>query len=157
MTQPFDSSAQEVTESAAGAGARARWRRQYWSVLAAVLIAVGGISATVVGASSVAQTASQESEQQFVAGSAQIASTLQLSIEREQDLVVDGEGYVLGNPGGTDSEFKQWTTSVQVLSRYPELQELGYLEIVPAAALPSYANKERRSPNGPLGARRSSP
>ena len=80
-----------------------------------------------------------------------IASTLNLAIQHEQDLAVSAGAFVVGNPDATQAEFAQWTDSVRAFVRYPELQGIAELEMVPASQLSAFAARAEADPSGPLG------
>jgi diguanylate cyclase (GGDEF)-like protein len=126
-------------------------RHLVWAAVAAVLLVTGMVVSTFV-AGTVARSAKVVSQRDFRTGSAEIASTLQLAIEHEQDLVVSASGFVIGNPNATDRQFVAWARSVHALARYPELLGFGHSVIVPAAQLPAFAARAVRDPSGPLAA-----
>jgi len=86
-----------------------------------------------------------------VTSAAGIASTLNLAIQHEQDLAVSAGAFVVGNPDATQAEFAQWTDSVRAFVRYPELQGIAELEMVPASQLSAFAARAEADPSGPLG------
>jgi PAS domain S-box-containing protein len=86
----------------------------------------------------------------FSTASAEIASTLQLAILHEEDLIVSATGFVSGNPDASNAQFQRWVRSVRALQRYPELQGLGYLKFVPASKLAAFGAAAQRHPVGPL-------
>jgi diguanylate cyclase (GGDEF)-like protein len=132
------------TVGPATAAARDRRSRAHhlWAA-AAVLLVVGGMVAALVAAGSVARNDAVISRHSLQASSADIASTLQLAIEHENDLAVNAGGYLLANPSGTQAQFVDWTNGVQVLQRYPELQGLSEIVLVSAAELPAYEARAR--------------
>src|ERR1700722_12401762 len=109
-----------------------RRRRTTWAVGAALLIALGTTGA-VFGASAIARNNAQKSHQVFATSSAEIASTLKLAIQHEQDMIVSAGGFVVGNPEETEAQFVRWADSVRALERYPELNGFGESVIVPAS------------------------
>jgi diguanylate cyclase (GGDEF)-like protein len=117
----------------------------------AVLLVVVGMVGAVNGADSVATGDAQTAREGFEQTGEQIASTLGLSIEREQDLVINASAYALANPGSSNSDFVAWANSVQALERYPEIQGVGEAVIVPAAELPAFARRIEADPPHPLG------
>jgi diguanylate cyclase (GGDEF)-like protein len=127
--------------SRSGALGPRRWKRfRGWAVVA-FLVAVGGVAGTVFAARSVAASDTAKSRAAFRQSSGQVASTLQLAIQREQDLVVTGAGFFLGDPGASNTQFRQWSTSVQALQRFPELLSWGEIVLVPASQLDAFAAK----------------
>ena len=114
-----------------------RPRRTRWIVAAALLVAVGSAS-SVFGAAVVARSAGQQSHQAFVSSSREVASTLQLALQHEQDLVVSAGAFLAANPDATPAQFQQWTSSVRAFARYPELQAIAELVLVPASQLKAF-------------------
>src|ERR1700733_4101624 len=111
-------------------------RRRIWLAVAGLLVAVGALG-SVMAARTVTQNDAQKARQTFTATSTQIASTLKLTIEHEQDLSVDAGAFFVGNPNPSGSEFSQWIGSVRAFQRYPELQGLAEIVMVSAAQLPA--------------------
>ena len=71
-----------------------------WAVVAAVVVA-GGVAGTVLAARSVAAGNAATSREAFKQSSLEVASTLQLAIQREQDLIVTAAGFFLADPRAT--------------------------------------------------------
>ncbi len=101
-----------------------------------------------VVAGTVARSAKVVSQRHFRTGSAEIASTLQLAIEHEQDLIVSASGFVIGNPTHLTRQFVAWARSVHALARYPELLGFGHSVIVPAARAGSVRGARGTRPIG---------
>jgi diguanylate cyclase (GGDEF)-like protein len=133
----------------APAPAQPRLRHRLWSAIAATL-AVCGVAGAVLSANAVAQGQADKVRRSFEQTSADIGSTLQLAIQHESDLVVSAGAYAVDNPNGAQSNFVKWTDTVRALQRYPELQALGVVVIVPAAQLAAFAKRETTQPTGPL-------
>jgi diguanylate cyclase (GGDEF)-like protein len=115
-------------------------RYRAWIAVAGLIIAIGAVG-SVFAAIGIAHSASQKSRQAFHATSNDIASTLQLAIQHEQDLVVSAGGYVAGNPTASEAQFAEWVSSVHALKRYPELSNIGDAAYVSAADLPAFTAK----------------
>jgi diguanylate cyclase (GGDEF)-like protein len=124
-------------------------RRNAWLAAAALVVAIG-TTASVLGARAVAHNDSQKTRETSVTSSIEIASTLNLAIQHEQDLAVSAGAFVVGNPAATQAEFHQWTNSVRAFERYPELQGLAELVLVPASQLNAFAAQAVADPSGPL-------
>jgi diguanylate cyclase (GGDEF)-like protein len=118
-------------------GSRSRPYRT-WSFVAAFIV-VAGTLASFVGADAVAHATDQRSHRQFLDNSTEIAATLKLSIQTQTDLIQSTESYLIGNPNTTQAQFKKWSTNLHLLQRYPELEGLGVIKIVPFAQLAAYA------------------
>jgi diguanylate cyclase (GGDEF)-like protein len=130
--------------------ARAQRQRAVWAMGAAILIVLG-ITGAVAVAATVTRDGAQKSRQAFTESSAEIASTLKLAIQHEQDLIVSTAGFVVGNPNASETEFIRWADSVSALERYPELFGFGESVIVPASRLKAFEAKAMANPSAPLG------
>jgi diguanylate cyclase (GGDEF)-like protein len=108
--------------------------------------------ASFAGAWQVHSTANQRAAQRFIRSATQIASRLQLAIVREQDLVVGAGSVFISNPQTTEAEFLQWTRSTSAFKRYPELQGLSEITMVPANQLSAFAARIEQDPPSPLAA-----
>ena len=86
----------------------------------------------------------------FATSSAEVASTLKLAIQHEQDLIVSAAGFVVGNPDATEAQFVRWADSVRALQRYPELNGFGESVIVPASQLKAFAARAVAAPSALL-------
>jgi diguanylate cyclase (GGDEF)-like protein len=143
----------EIAEvSASFATERGRSRARHVWLVVAVAMAVAGVFASVVAASAIAHDDASKSQKSFERSSVSIASTLQLAIQHQNDLVANAGAYALDNPAGTQAAFVQWTNSAQALARYPELQAVGVVFVVPSTGLAAYAAKAVADPAGPLNA-----
>ena len=111
--------------------------------------------AAVVGARAVAHSDSVKARLSFNLASAEIASTLKLAIQQEEGLVISASAYVASNPQGTPKQFDRWAASVRALQRYPELQDMGLIVLVPARRLATF--KARMLANSILPASRQPP
>jgi diguanylate cyclase (GGDEF)-like protein len=109
-------------------------------LLPTVAVVVIGIAASVFGSLMLARSVDQRSHQAADASSVEIASTLRLAIEREQDLSVDAAGFILNNRSASEAQFQTWAASVRLFQRYPELQGIGEVVLVPASQLASFAD-----------------
>jgi hypothetical protein len=132
---------------ATGPGRPKRFR--VW-VLMAVLLAGGGAVGTVLDAHSVARADAQKSRQAFRLASAQISSTLRLALQHEQDLVISAAAFVLENPSASSAKFTSWVSAVQAFKRYPELDGITSVVLVPASRLAAYAAHAQRDPASQL-------
>jgi diguanylate cyclase (GGDEF)-like protein len=117
----------------------AAWKRlRVWSVVA-LAVAIGGAAGSVFAARSVANSATARARAAFRQSSTGIAATLDLAIQREQDLLVTATGFFLGAPAAGNAQFRSWSTSVQALQRFPELVDWGEIQLVPASKLAAFA------------------
>jgi diguanylate cyclase (GGDEF)-like protein len=124
-------------------------RKAMWAAIAGVCAALG-VAASVLGAHSVARTDAAKARQAFPRTSTAIASTLALSIQHEQDLIISASTFFAGKPAASASEFDTWVKWAQALRRYPELERLGLVTLVRAAELPAFEARVTGHPAKPL-------
>ncbi len=120
-------------------------------MLVATLVVLGGIVAAVVGARAVARGAADRQRLAFHLSSAEIASTLQLAIQHEEDLVVSASAFVSGSPHASAADFDRWAEAVHAMQRYPELQNIGLVALVPASRLRAFEAQMAAHPVRPFG------
>jgi diguanylate cyclase (GGDEF)-like protein len=126
-------------------GFRGRW------AAATTLLFVLGTLASYLGARSLAHSDSAKARLQFHLSSAQVASTLQLAIQREEDLTVAGSAHIARNPGDSASQFDGWVEAVRAMQRYPELQSIGFVVPVGRSQLGAFEARRRANPLHPFG------
>jgi diguanylate cyclase (GGDEF)-like protein len=133
-------------------GLRARMQRRWsiWGALTALLV-LGGTCAAVLGAKAVARSDADKAQLSFHLATAEIASTLKLAIQHEEDLVVSTSAYVTANPHGTAADFDRWIESVYAMRRFPELQNIGLVTLVSANHLAAFHARMAADPLRPLG------
>jgi diguanylate cyclase (GGDEF)-like protein len=119
--------------------------------VAASLVVLGTIG-SVFGAQAVDRSESQRSRQAFVTSSMGIASTLELTIQHEQDLVVATGAAIVDSPDMSQPAFVKWTSEVRAFERYPEVQGIAVLVMVPASQLSTFGARAVLDPAGPLAA-----
>src|ERR1700691_2105042 len=125
-------------------------RRPLWLAIALTL-AVLGCCASVLGAHAVAKNDAAASRHLFPASSSDIATTLRLDIQHEQDLVLSTGAYFVSFPGATQGDFQRWMSSLDAFQRYPELSGVAEVVIVPRSQLSAYEASAIAHPAGPLG------
>jgi diguanylate cyclase (GGDEF)-like protein len=123
----------------------------------ACLIFLAGAVASLIGARSVLHSDSEEDRLAFHLSAADITSTLRLAIQHEEDLVIDASAFVSANPHATPAAFDRWAETVRAMRRFPELQNIGLIERVPAAGLAGFQAAFARQPVEPLGAGKGAP
>jgi hypothetical protein len=136
--------------SAIGAG-RFWLRQRLWSA-AAVLLLLGGSAAAVVAASVASGNNASQATAAFRSSSAQLASSLKLAIQHEQDLMTSTSAFVAENPAVSNTRFRAWATAERALARYPEVMGLGDAVVVPQSKLAAFAATSERDPAGALPA-----
>jgi diguanylate cyclase (GGDEF)-like protein len=132
--------------------AKIHGRNAVW-IAAATLVVLGGSIACIVNAQGMAQSSTDKARLAFRLNSAEVAATLKLAIQHEEDLVINASAFITGNPHASPVQFDRWAESVRAMQRYPELHDIGFIELVPARALPAFERKMAQSPLRPIGAR----
>jgi diguanylate cyclase (GGDEF)-like protein len=125
-------------------------RRTVWLTVATLVVVFGSV-ASVLGARTVSRANGQRSHQEFVTSATGIASTLNLTIQHEQDLAVSAAGFVVGNPDATQAQFQQWTKSIRAFERYPELQGLAEVVLIPGSRLSAFEARAVADPTSSPG------
>ena len=122
-------------------------------IVAAAVLVLGGVIASLAGARSVAQGNANTSRKAFELASVSVASTLHSAITHQGDLNLDTAAYVLSSsPDESQTGFHYWMNSAHAFARYPELEAIGVVRIVPASQLAAFAAQAVLDPSGPLGA-----
>ncbi len=130
----------------------AQSRKSVWTAAMALLV-LAGVLASVLGAREVARSNAEHARLAFHLSSAEIASTLKLALQHEEDLVVSASGFVTGNPNASAGDFDRWAESVHAMQRYPELQDFGLVTLVSASRLAAFEARMAANPLRPLGPR----
>jgi diguanylate cyclase (GGDEF)-like protein len=121
-------------------------------IAAAILIVVCGTVAALLGARAVWRSDARSERLTFHLAASDITAKLQLAIQHEEDLVVSASAFVSGSAGVTPASFDHWAESVRAMQRYPELENIGLIELVPASRLAAFEARLARRPVRPLGA-----
>src|SRR5438132_7454082 len=118
------------------------------SVRAAVtaLLVLAGTLASMIGARAVAHSDADRAQLTFHLASAEIASSIKQAIQHEEDLVVSASAFVRGNPNASPADFDRWSESVYAIQRYPELQNIGLVALVPASRLRAFEGRLAANP-----------
>ncbi|HEY2436755.1 MAG TPA: EAL domain-containing protein [Solirubrobacteraceae bacterium] len=106
---------------------------------------------SLLGARSVAHTDTEKARLAFHLSSAEVASTLKLAVQHEEDLVISASAFVASDPSVSAAGFDRWSESVHAMQRYPELQDIGLVELVHATGLPAFKARMAAHPLRPLG------
>jgi diguanylate cyclase (GGDEF)-like protein len=133
---PGESSKATAAQSSIEAAKGRLKQRRVWIIVAALLVAAGAGSS--IFAFSGVRASSERSQKAFASSSVQIATTLQVAIQHEQDLVLSTESFIIGNPHPTQTQFSTWANDLDVLQRYRELLGLVVIQYVPKSGLSAY-------------------
>jgi diguanylate cyclase (GGDEF)-like protein len=105
-----------------------------------VCVAAGTV-ASILGARSVSHSDTTKARQASKQTSADIASTLKLAIQHEEDFAIGASTFFAGNPKATPAEFEAWARYGDGFHRYPELAKLSLVTLVRASDLPAFEAK----------------
>ena len=111
--------------------------RRRWTALATLLVAAG-LAGAVFLAQRDTDSSSSEARIAFRSSATSVASALRLAIQHEEDLIVSGAAFVATGPRRSQAGFRAWGRSVNAFGRYPELQALGFVVVVPAAKVAAF-------------------
>jgi diguanylate cyclase (GGDEF)-like protein len=125
-------------------------RASVWTALTALLVAAGVLGA-VLGARAVARSDAEKARLAFHLASSETASTLKLAIQHEEDLVDGASSFMTDNPTASPADFDRWAQSAQAMKRYPELQNIGLVALVPESGLKSFEARLAANPVRALG------
>lgn len=131
-------------------GRAIRGHRGVWGIAAGLLV-LAGVIGSVLGARAVAHAGADRGRLAFHLASNEIASTLRLAIQHEEDLVVSASAFVSGNPHASAADFDHWAEAVHAMQRYPELQNIGLVALVPSSRLPAFESEMAAHPVQPFG------
>jgi diguanylate cyclase (GGDEF)-like protein len=125
-------------------------RASVFTALTALLVAAGILGA-VLGARAVARSNAEKARLAFHLASSETASTLKLAIQHEEDLVDGASAFVTDSPKASPADFDRWAQSVQAFKRYPELQNIGLVALVPGPRLKAFEARLAANPVRALG------
>jgi diguanylate cyclase (GGDEF)-like protein len=115
-------------------------------------VAVGILGTALSGAAAtqVARRDTDRANDRVRETAAQIATTIQLDVEHEADLVVNGRALVRHDPALTTSDLAKWASDTEIVRRFPEQYGVAVMRIVTREELPAYAAAALRNPSGPV-------
>jgi diguanylate cyclase (GGDEF)-like protein len=115
-------------------------RGHIWAMLGAMLVVVGIASSTLAAAGN-AHAHGERSQRAFLSSSQEIAAVLEVTLQHDEDLVVDTEAFVVGDPHATEAQFVAWADAEHAMTRYPELRSFGEALVVPAPKLKAFVKR----------------
>jgi diguanylate cyclase (GGDEF)-like protein len=115
-----------------------------WAGIAALVVVLGSLSA-IIGAHAVDNDQSARIHKGFLTSSLEIAATLKLEIQGQQDLISSVRSFLIGDSEASQAEFAAWARDVHVFAHYKAVTEVGVIDYVTAAELPAF--EERVDPH----------
>ena len=119
-------------------------RHGLWLGVALLLLAVG-VTSSVLVARSIARSNDNQDRQRFNATSEQVASTLRLAIQRQQDLVNNATSLVHAAPTMSNADFVRWNSRVRLDERAQDTS-LAFVSMVRASELRAVTRRIKRDP-----------
>ena len=126
-------------------------KQRFW-LTAAVCITIGGTVGSLYAGNVVTRNHTRTTRQYFATSAREIAATLSLAIQHEQDLVANTAAFFANNPHSTQQQFLQWLTTLRTFARYPELLGVAEVVMVPASELHAFEVGAVANPAGSLAA-----
>ena len=77
------------------------------------------IVGSTLAAAGDAHAQGESSQRVFLSSSHEIAAALEVALQHEEDLVVDTEAFVVGNPRASEAKFLAWAGAVHLTGRHP--------------------------------------
>jgi diguanylate cyclase (GGDEF)-like protein len=111
-----------------------------WVVIAALVVVLGSLSA-IIGANAVDDAQSARIHKSFLTSSVEIAATLKLEIQGQQDLISSVHSFLVGDPNASQTQFTAWSNDIDVFSHYKSVTEVGVINYVTAAQLPAFEKR----------------
>jgi len=116
-------------------------KSRLWLTVAAWIL-VAGAAGSFFLANTDAHRAAQDSEARTNLASNEIAGTMKLSLQHENDLVLAAQAHIEFAPNGSETGFLNWARRIGAMSRYPQVEGIGLVQIVPAAQVAAFAARQ---------------
>jgi diguanylate cyclase (GGDEF)-like protein len=114
------------------------------------LFLIGALLSTAV-AGQVARADGDKSLRAFSSLSNEVASSLRLETQHEDDLLLSGGAYLAGSPHVNESAFRRWSEALRAIPRYPELLGMSNAVVVRESQLASFSRWAEAHPWSPYG------
>ncbi len=110
------------------------------------MVALGALG-SVLGSHSVARDDAQRSRQTAATTAVQVSSTFQTAIQHLQDLSASAGAFFIGNEHATEAQFATWVRDVRAFERYPEIQSITEVSLVPLSQLSAFQARAVANPS----------
>jgi diguanylate cyclase (GGDEF)-like protein len=111
-----------------------------WVALTIGVVVLGSLG-SYFGSSNAANSDAARSRQSLKTTSIEVASALNLAIRHEQDLTVSAGAYLIENPNASETAFIKWVNNVRAFRRYPEIEAIAGVALVPYSQLTAFARQ----------------
>ncbi|HTY97235.1 MAG TPA: bifunctional diguanylate cyclase/phosphodiesterase [Solirubrobacteraceae bacterium] len=123
------------------AAGRPRSRVSGLGVVVAILCVVAGLAATVLLARERADNDATAARRSFDRSSGELANTVRLAIQQQEGLAVGAGAFWSSHPRASGAELDEWARAGHILRRYPGLDQVGFVALVPVAEPAPQATK----------------
>ena len=115
------------------------------------LFVAASVAGLLLSAKSLARKDADKARLAFHLSSDEIASTLKLAVQHEEDLVISASAFISADPRASAAGFDRWAESVRAMQRYPEIKDIGLVVMVRARELAAFKARMAAHPLRPLG------
>ena len=129
--QPPVSAPENPPETSAPVAGRSRSRVSRFGVLAAILCVLAGVAGAVLLARTRARDDAAAAHRTFERSSAQLTNSVRLVLEKQEGLAVGAGAFWSSHPRASAAELDEWARAGHILRRYPGLQQVGFVALVP--------------------------
>ena len=141
LEQPPGNAPDNPPETPGPAAGRPRSRVSAFGVVVAILCVVAGLAAAVLLARARAHDDATAAHRTFERSSAQLANTVRLGLEQQEGLAVGAGAFWSSHPRASATELDEWARAGHILRRYPGLEQVGFVALVPVAEPTASAKK----------------
>ena len=120
---------------------RSRSRVSAFGVLAAILCVLAGVAGAVLLARTRARDDAAAAHRTFERSSAQLTNSVRLALEKQEGLAVGAGAFWSSHPRASAAELDEWARAGHILRRYPGLEQVGFVALVPVPEPTASANK----------------
>ena len=139
--QPPDSAPENPPETSAPVAGRSRSRVSAFGVLAAILCVLAGVTGALLLARTRARDDAAAAHRTFERSSAQLTNSVRLALEKQEGLAVGAGAFWSSHPRASAAELDEWARAGHILRRYPGLEQVGFVALVPVPEPTASANK----------------
>ncbi len=112
-------------------------------VLPTLVVFVAFMGVTVISWTTSANSAKEEQFAALQQRNTEAVTTIKQRIDAYQDILRGGAGLFKGSSSVTRDEWRAYLNSFNIASRYPGIQGVGYVEVIPPADLPAHIDSVR--------------
>ena len=134
----------------------AKSRQAVWAAVAVLCFAAGTVG-SVLAAQAVARSGAAKARVAFQLSSTEVASTLKLAIQHQEDLTAGAGSFFASRPDASPAEFQAWVRATHPLGHYPALSKLALITLVHAPELAAFQARISGRPLKPATSKSATP